>query len=156
MSDLVWSTDARIARLEPCFPKSHGKRSIDDRRVPSGFIFISHNGLRWRDALAEYFPRKTLYNRWKQLSDTSIVWRNWDTTSAPCGAGITIRAGKRNGPVYGHAGWIAASVFRQRHCADHDLTGAFQVSTDLDILNDPRDLVLARETDPAKLAIEAA
>jgi hypothetical protein len=25
MSDHFWLTDAQMARLEPCFPKSHGK-----------------------------------------------------------------------------------------------------------------------------------
>lgn len=66
MSDLFWSTDAQIARLEPFFPKSHGKPRVDDRRVLSGIIFIKRNGLRWRDAPTAYGPYKTLYNRWKQ------------------------------------------------------------------------------------------
>lgn len=47
MSDLFWLTDAQMARLEPLFPKSHGKPQIDDRRVLSDIIFINHNGLRW-------------------------------------------------------------------------------------------------------------
>lgn len=33
MSDLFWLTDAQMARLEPFFPKSHGKPRADDRRV---------------------------------------------------------------------------------------------------------------------------
>ncbi len=36
MSDLFWLTDAQMARLEPFFPKSHGKPRVDDRRVLSG------------------------------------------------------------------------------------------------------------------------
>ena len=40
MSDLFWLTDAQMARLEPFFPKSHGKPRVDDRRVLSGIIFI--------------------------------------------------------------------------------------------------------------------
>lgn len=39
MSDLYWLTDELMARLEPYFPKSHGKRRVDDRRVLSGIIF---------------------------------------------------------------------------------------------------------------------
>ncbi len=66
MSGLFWLTDAQKARLEPFSPKSHGKPRVDDRRVPSGIIFINRNGLRWRDAPAEYGPYKTLYNRWKR------------------------------------------------------------------------------------------
>jgi transposase len=33
------------------------------------------NGLRWRDAPAEYGPHKTLYNRWKRWSDKGIFAR---------------------------------------------------------------------------------
>ncbi|UOA33809.1 hypothetical protein DSM110093_03644 (plasmid) [Sulfitobacter sp. DSM 110093] len=50
MSDLFWLNDAQMARLEPYFPKSHGKPRVNDRRVLSGIIFINRNGLRWRDA----------------------------------------------------------------------------------------------------------
>jgi transposase len=50
MSNLFWLTDAQMARLQPFFPKSHGKPRVDDRRVLSGIIFINRNGLRWCDA----------------------------------------------------------------------------------------------------------
>lgn len=30
MSDLFWLTEAQISRLEPYFPKSHGKPRVDD------------------------------------------------------------------------------------------------------------------------------
>lgn len=66
MSDLFWLTDAQTARPEPFFPKSHGKPSVDDRRVLSGIIAIIRKGLRWRDAPAEYGPHQTLYIRWKR------------------------------------------------------------------------------------------
>ena len=36
MSDLYWLTDEQMARLQPHFPKSHGKPRVDDRRVLSG------------------------------------------------------------------------------------------------------------------------
>ena len=72
MSDLFWLTDAQMTRLEPFFPKSHGKPRVDDRRVLSGITFINRNGLRWRDAPREYGPHKTLYNRWKRWSDKGI------------------------------------------------------------------------------------
>ena len=38
MSSLFWLTDAQMARIEPYFPKSHGKPRVDDRRVLSGII----------------------------------------------------------------------------------------------------------------------
>jgi transposase len=75
MSDLFWLSEAQMARLEPFFPKPHGKPRVDDRRVLSGIIFINRNGLRWRDAPLEYGPPKTLYNRWKRWSDKGVFAR---------------------------------------------------------------------------------
>ena len=72
MSDLFWLTDEQMARLQPFFPRSHGKPRVDDRRVLSGIIFVNRNGLRWRDAPREYGPAKTLYNRWKRWSDKGV------------------------------------------------------------------------------------
>lgn len=46
MRDLFWLTDAQMARLEPFFPKSHGRPLVDDKRVLSGIILINRNGLR--------------------------------------------------------------------------------------------------------------
>ncbi len=56
MSDLFWLSDAQMARLEPFFPKSHGKSRVDDRHVLSGIIFFNRNNLRWRDAPSAYGP----------------------------------------------------------------------------------------------------
>jgi transposase len=50
MSNLFWLTDAQMARLEPFFPKSHGKPRVDDRRVLSGIIFINVPKTVMRDA----------------------------------------------------------------------------------------------------------
>ena len=60
MSDLYWLTDDQMARLQPYFPKSHGKPRVDDRRVLSGIVFVNRNGLRWWDAPSAYGPHKTL------------------------------------------------------------------------------------------------
>lgn len=72
VSDLFWLTDEQMARLQPFFPKSHGRPRVDDSRVLSGIIFINRNGLRWRDAPREYGPAKTLYNRWKRWSRMGV------------------------------------------------------------------------------------
>jgi transposase len=82
MSDLFWLTDEQMARLQPFFPKSHGRPRVDDRRVLSGIIFINRNGLRWRDAPREYGPAKTLYNRWKRWSDKGVFLAMMDGLSA--------------------------------------------------------------------------
>ena len=50
MSDLYWLTDEQMVRLQPYFPKSHGRPRVDDRRVLSGIIFVNRNGSRWCDA----------------------------------------------------------------------------------------------------------
>ena len=72
MSELYWLTDEHMARLQPFFPRSHGRPRVNDRRVLSGIIFFNRNGLRWRDAPREYGPAKTLYNRWKRWSDKGV------------------------------------------------------------------------------------
>ncbi len=75
MSNLFWLTDEQMGRLQPYFPKSHGKPRVDDRRVLSGIIFINRTGLRWSDAPRENGPPKTLYNRWKRWSDMGVFAR---------------------------------------------------------------------------------
>jgi D-alanyl-D-alanine carboxypeptidase len=71
------------------------------------------------------------------------------------GAGVAIYAETPMGTVYGHGGWIPAYVSSLRHYADHDITVAFQVNTDVGILDDSSDLVPALEAALATLAIEA-
>jgi len=75
MSDLYWLTEEQMARLEPYFPKSHGKPRVDDRRVLSEIIFVNRNGLRWRDAPKDSGPAKTLYNRWKRWGAMGVFTR---------------------------------------------------------------------------------
>jgi transposase len=64
-----------MTRLEPYFPKSHGKPRVDDRRVLSGIVFLNRNGLRWHDAPIPYGPQKTLYNRWKRWVEQGVLLR---------------------------------------------------------------------------------
>ncbi len=85
MSDPFWLTEAQTARLEPFFPKPHGKPRVDDRRVLSGIIFIIRNGLRWRDAPVEYGPHKTLYNRFVRWSRKGIFERIFEELANPSG-----------------------------------------------------------------------
>jgi len=89
MSDLFWLMD----RLRPFFPKSHGSPRVDDRRVLSGIIFVNRNGMRWRDALREYGPHKTLYNRWKLWGNMSIFMWMMDCLSAAKAEPQTIMMG---------------------------------------------------------------
>ncbi len=41
----------------------------------NGIIFNNRNGLRCRDASAEYGPHRTLYSRWKRWSEKGIFAR---------------------------------------------------------------------------------
>ena len=90
MSDLYWLTDEQVARLEPHFPKSHGKPRVDDRRVLSGIVFVNRNGLRWCDAPREYGPPKTLYNRWKRWGERGVFIRMMEGLAAASATPETI------------------------------------------------------------------
>ena len=72
LSALYWLADEQMARIDPHFPKSHGKPRVDDRRVLSGIVFVNRNGQRWCDAAPEYGPHKTLDNRWKQRRKNGV------------------------------------------------------------------------------------
>lgn len=71
------------------------------------------------------------------------------------GAGVAIYAETPRGPVYGHGGWIPGYVSSLRHYADHGVTVAFQINTDVGIADDRTDLVPVLETALADLAIRA-
>ncbi len=72
MADFRWLSEAQMRRIEPYFPLPHGIPRVDDRRVISGIIFVIRNGLRWRDAPAEYGPHKTIYNRFVRWSRLGV------------------------------------------------------------------------------------
>ena len=90
MSDLYWLTDEQMARLQPFFPKSHGKPRVDDRRVLSGIVFVNRNGLRWCDAPKDYGPHKTLYNRFARWSRLGVFARIFRDFAKPGPDGDTI------------------------------------------------------------------
>jgi len=73
MNDPIRLLKAQMRWTEPYFPLSHGVRRVDDRRVISGIIFVIRNGLRWRDAPAEYGPHKTIHNRFIRWSGTALA-----------------------------------------------------------------------------------
>ena len=75
MSNLFWLSDKQMKRIEPHFPLSHGMPRVDDRRVISGIIHVLRNGLRWRDAPADYGPHKTIYNRFVRWSRLGVFNR---------------------------------------------------------------------------------
>ena len=85
MSDLIWLSEAQMRRIERHFPLSHGVPRVDDRRIISGIIFVIRNGLRWRDAPAEYGPHKTIYNRFIRWSRLGVFNRIFAALAAKGG-----------------------------------------------------------------------
>lgn len=61
------------------------------------------------------------------------------------GAGVAIYQETPLGPVYGHGGWIPGYVSSLRHYAELGLTIAFQINTDVGVVDDSTDLVPALE-----------
>ncbi len=76
---------AQMRRLSPHFPLSHGTPRVDDRRVPSGIIYVIRHGLQWRDAPAAYGPHKTLYNRFVRWSRMGVFDRIFAALAAEGG-----------------------------------------------------------------------
>ena len=62
----------QLKKIQVYFPKSHGIRRVDDRKVLSGIIYVIKHGLQWKDAPKEYGPYKTLYNRFVRWSKNGI------------------------------------------------------------------------------------
>ena len=82
MSDLYWLTDEQMARLQPFFPKSHGKPRVDDQQVLSGIVFVDRKRLGWCDTPKGYGPLKTLYNRWKRWGERGVFLRMMEGLAA--------------------------------------------------------------------------
>ena len=72
MDGLFLLSEAQMRRIMQFFPLSHGVARVDDRRVVSGIVFVIRNGLRWRDALRDYGPHKTIYNRFVRWSRLGV------------------------------------------------------------------------------------
>ena len=85
MSDVVLLSRAQMARLAPYFPRSRGKRRVDDRRVISGIIYVIRNGLMWKDAPRGFGPHKTLYNRFVRWSRMGVFDRIFAAVAAEGG-----------------------------------------------------------------------
>ena len=90
MAEFRWLSEAQMRRIAPYFPLSHGIARVDDRRVISGIIFVIRNGLRWRDAPAEYGPHKTIYNRFIRWSRMGVFNRIFAELAAKGGRPDTL------------------------------------------------------------------
>ncbi|WP_405048137.1 transposase [Flexibacterium corallicola] len=83
MGDLFLLSEASMAPISPCFPRSRGQAKVDDRRVLSGIVFVLKNDLHWRDAPSEYGPIQpftiVLYarTRWGSMKKTLPNLPQW-------------------------------------------------------------------------------
>lgn len=71
------------------------------------------------------------------------------------GAGIGIDRSGPFGPVYGHGGWIPGYCSSLRFYPDHGITVAFQINTDIGIVDDTKPVMYEMETRLAEIIIQA-
>jgi D-alanyl-D-alanine carboxypeptidase len=64
-----------------------------------------------------------------------------DLTDVTYGAGVAVYSSGPFGPVYGHAGWIPGYVSSLRHYPEHGVTIAFQINTDIGIIDSDDDVL---------------
>ena len=74
-----------MLRIKPYFQLSHGVPHVDERRIISGIIFVTSNGLRWRDAPAADGPHKSIYDRFIRWSRLGVFNRIFAGLAADVG-----------------------------------------------------------------------
>lgn len=78
-----------------------------------------------------------------------------DDPNAHYGLGVGIYRSSPFGPRNGHGGWIPGYSSSLRHYADHGVTVAFQINTDIGIVDDTTTVVTEMEKRLAQIAIAA-
>ncbi len=81
MADLFWLTEQQVGRMSPHFPRSRGIARVDDLRVLSGILHVIRNGLRWRDAPADYGLPGTLKSARYHASNRQVITLETGTPS---------------------------------------------------------------------------
>lgn len=69
------------------------------------------------------------------------------------GSGVAIYRSGPFGPVYGHGGWIPGYSSSLRHYPDHGVTIAFQINTDIGIVDDSTAVISEMEKKLAEMVI---
>lgn len=115
-----------------------------------GLISTSHDLARWGHALfsgtalgAPYLDR--------MLDGVPV---NPEAPSIVYGSGVAIYTESEFGPIYGHSGWIPGYVSSLRHYPDYGVTLAFQVNSDVGVLDDSTDLSQALRAALTALILE--
>lgn len=63
------------------------------------------------------------------------------TDGSSYGISVAIHQSEQFGPSYGHGGWIPGYCSSMRYYPDHKIAIAFQINTDIDIVNDKSDII---------------
>lgn len=71
------------------------------------------------------------------------------------GSGVAIYRPGPFGPVYGHGGWIPGYSSSLRHYPDHGVTIAFQINTDIGIVDDTTAVICEMEKKLAEMVISS-
>ncbi|MFO7963703.1 MAG: serine hydrolase domain-containing protein [Desulfobacterales bacterium] len=77
-----------------------------------------------------------------------------DSTEVTYGAGVAIYSRGSFGPVYGHAGWIPGYVSSLRHYPKYGVTIAFQINTDIGIIDSDDNVLKSIENRLIQVFIE--
>jgi D-alanyl-D-alanine carboxypeptidase len=102
-----------------------------------GLVSTSRDLARWGAAL---FSGEVMAGDYlSELLNTVAVAP--DLTDVTYGAGVAVYSSGPFGPVYGHAGWIPGYVSSLRHYPEHGVTIAFQINTDIGIIDSDDDVL---------------
>jgi D-alanyl-D-alanine carboxypeptidase len=80
---------------------------------------------------------------------------NPDTPDIQYGAGVGFYRTGPFGPVYGHGGWIPGYSSSLRYYPDHGIAIAFQINTDIGIVDDRTPVMREMEARLAEIVISA-
>ncbi len=78
-----------------------------------------------------------------------------DTPDIQYGAGVGVNRTGPFGPVYGHGGWIPGYSSSLRYYPDHGIAIAFQINTDIGIVDDTTPVMREMEARLAEIVISA-
>lgn len=78
-----------------------------------------------------------------------------DTPDIRYGLGVAIRVKGPLGPTYGHSGWIPGTSSSLRFYADYDMAVAFQINTDIGVIDHSTPVVEDMETRLARVVASA-
>ena len=117
-----------------------------------GFSSTSEDLARWGSAL--FSGNAMQFDYLNELLDGIPIDAN--ATNIEYAAGIAKHSGGEFGPVYGHGGWIPGYSSSLRYYADRGVAIAFQINTDIGIIDDSANFVAKLEYEFARaLFLEA-